>query len=103
MNEQNKDTTSNADWVDPVFDSLLEEAITGVHPPDLRARITTAWQQELAGRIPLPTAANTTGELIAPPVVNQKPISKSTVQRPSAEQDASKALPCVASIAGDRS
>ena len=86
MNEPNKDTTSNADWADPVFDSFLEEAVTGVRPPDLRARIATAWQQELAGRIPLPTRANATGELIAPPVVNQKPISKSTVQRPSAEQ-----------------
>ena len=71
MNDQTKDTQRNSDWTDPVFDSLLEEVVTGAHPPDLLTRITTAWQQELASRIPLPTASVASGELIAPPIVAQ--------------------------------
>ena len=31
---------------DQVFDSLLEEMLTKQHPPDLTARILTAWQRE---------------------------------------------------------
>ncbi len=74
MNDRPKDTSMNSEWTDPVFDSLLEEAVTGVRPPDLLARITKIWQQELAGRIPLPTAthaATASGDLVAPPIVPQ--------------------------------
>ena len=72
----NNDTSTDAEWADPVFDSFLEEAVTGRHPTDLRARILNAWQQEQAGRIPLPNSQTNSqtaaGNLIAPPVVEQQ-------------------------------
>ncbi len=77
MNNKQNDTSINSEWSDPVFDSLLEEAVSGRRPPDLRARIANAWRQEQAGRIPLPSpsvvgAIGAAGELIAPPVVEQQ-------------------------------
>ncbi len=69
MTEQPNDTSMNSEWTDQVFDSLLQEAITGRHPPDLRARIERAWRQEQAVQIPLPTSLAVAGDLVAPPVV----------------------------------
>ncbi len=59
----------NTDWSDKILDSFLEEVVTGRRPPDLLASITTAWQQEQAGQIPLPNKAEAASELIAPPIV----------------------------------
>ena len=59
----------NNNWSEKIFDSFLEEVVTGRRPPDLLAHITTAWQQERAGQIPLPSKTEVTGELIAPPIV----------------------------------
>lgn len=74
----------NSDWSDKILDSFLEEVVTDRHPPDLRARILAAWQQEQAGQIPLPERTDATGELIAPPVVAKlPPTQKSTVALPT--------------------
>lgn len=35
---------------DPVFESLLEELLTGQHPPDLSSKILQAWRSEQASR-----------------------------------------------------
>ncbi len=35
---------------DPVFESLLEELLTGQHPPDLSSKILQAWRAEQASR-----------------------------------------------------
>ena len=80
----NNDTSTDAEWADPVFDSFLEEAVTGRHPTDLRARILNAWQQEQAGRIPLPNSQTNSqiaaGNIIAPPVVEQQPWTASPMK-----------------------
>lgn len=70
------------DWSEKVFDSFLEEAVTGRRPPDLSAKIMAAWQQECADKVPLPSRAESTGELIAPPVVKSLPAQKPTVAQP---------------------
>ncbi len=36
----------NDKWSDQIFDSMLEEVVTGVHPPDLTERIESAWKRE---------------------------------------------------------
>lgn len=59
----------NSEWSDKILDSFVEEVVTGRHPPDLRAKIVSAWQQERAGYLPLPDRIEATGELIAPPIV----------------------------------
>jgi len=74
----------NTDWSDKILDSFLEEAVTGRHPPDLLASITAAWQQEYSGQIPLPDKTETSGGLIAPPVVGKSiPVQNPTVTLPT--------------------
>ncbi len=36
----------NEQWSEQIFDSMLEEVVTGKHPPDLSAKIRQAWSQE---------------------------------------------------------
>lgn len=76
----------NEQHIDPVLDSLLEEMLTGRHPPDLSARIVSAWEAEqaaseqgaggrrgAAGSFPSPgspeTARAIPKEVVAPPIV----------------------------------
>src|SRR3712207_1591963 len=74
----------NAESEQPLIDSLLEETLAGVQPPDLSARILAAWSsgQFDASRPALPLSAlETLPEPSAPPVA-VRPTSLSDGIRP---------------------
>ncbi len=76
---------------DPVFDVLLEEAVTGRRPPNLLGRITAAWQIEHAAEIPLPNPTEAKGTLVAPPVAAPVATVRQLAKEPAARASSSQA------------
>lgn len=60
----------NSEWSEQIFDSLMEESVTGKHPPDLTDRIVKAWKLEQS-------ATTAPAALVKPPIVAKAPVATS--------------------------